>query len=38
MDQDDQIDPKNYSAILGLMISVFVMVFLAALLVSGGAS
>jgi len=35
MDQDDQIDPKNYSAILGLMISVFVMVFLAALLVSG---
>ena len=35
MDQDDQIDPKNYSAILGLMISVFVMVFLAALLISG---
>jgi len=35
MDQDDQIDPKNYSAILGLTISVFVMVFLAALLVSG---
>jgi hypothetical protein len=35
MDQDDQIDPKNYSAILGLMISVFVMVFLAALIVSG---
>ncbi len=36
MDRDGQIDPKNYSAILGLMISVFVMVFLAALLVSGG--
>ncbi len=35
MDQDNQIDPKNYSAILGLMISVFVMVFLAALLISG---
>jgi len=35
MDQDDQIDPKNYSTILGLMISVFVMVFLAALLISG---
>lgn len=36
MDHDDQIDPKNYSTILGLMISVFVMVFLIALLVSGG--
>jgi hypothetical protein len=36
MDRDGQIDPKNYSAILGLMISVFVVVFLAALLVSGG--
>ena len=35
MDRGDQIDPKNYSAILGLMISVFVLVILAALLVSG---
>lgn len=36
MDRYDQIEPKNYSAILGLMISGFVMVFLAALFVSGG--
>jgi hypothetical protein len=36
MDRDDQIDPKNYSKVLGLMISAFVLVFLAALLVSGG--
>jgi hypothetical protein len=36
MDRGNQIDPKNYSAILGLMISVIVMVFLAALIVSGG--
>jgi hypothetical protein len=36
MDHDDQIDPKNYSTILGLMISVFVMIFLIALLASGG--
>jgi hypothetical protein len=35
MDREDQIDPKNYSAVLGLMISVFVLVFLAALLISG---
>ena len=35
MDREDQIDPKNYSAISGLMISVFVLVFLAALLMSG---
>ena len=36
MDRDDQINPQNYSAILGLLISVFVVVFLAALLTSGG--
>ena len=35
MDREDQIDPKNYSAILGLMISGFVLVFLLALLISG---
>jgi len=35
MDREDQVDPKNYSAILGLMISVFVLVFLAALLLAG---
>lgn len=32
MDREGQIDPENYSAYLGLMISLFVMVFLAALL------
>jgi hypothetical protein len=36
MDRDGQIDPKNYSTILGLMISVFMMIFLIALLASGG--
>ena len=35
MDRNNQIEPKNYSAILGLMISAFVLVFLAALLFSG---
>ena len=35
MDREDQIEPKNYSAILGLMISAFVLVFLAALLITG---
>ncbi|HET6446423.1 MAG TPA: hypothetical protein VFI27_17780 [candidate division Zixibacteria bacterium] len=35
MDREDQIDPKNYSSILGLMISVLVLVFLGALLISG---
>ena len=35
MDREDQIDPKNYSSILGLMISVLVLVFLGALLKSG---
>jgi hypothetical protein len=35
MDRQDQIEPSNYSAILGLMISVFVLAFLIALLVTG---
>ena len=35
MDRAGEVDPRNYSAILGLMISVFVMVFLAALVISG---
>lgn len=34
MDRDDQIDPKNYSAVLGWMILVFILVFLAAILLS----
>lgn len=34
MDRDGRIDPENYSAKLGLMISVLVMLFLAALLLS----
>ncbi len=35
MDRAGEVEPRNYSAILGLMISVFVMVFLAALVISG---
>ncbi len=35
MDQAGQVDPKNYSAILGLMISAFVLLFLVALLLTG---
>ena len=35
MDRDDEIEPKNYSAILGLMIAAFVGVYLVALLISG---
>ena len=35
MDREDQIDPKNYSAILGVMIAAFVLVLVAALLISG---
>lgn len=35
MDRDGQIDPKNYSSILGLMISALVVVFVVALLVTG---
>lgn len=31
MDREGQIDPKNYSAVLGWMILVFVLVFLAAI-------
>jgi cytochrome bd-type quinol oxidase subunit 2 len=34
MDRDDQIDPKHYSGVLGVMILVFVLVFLAAILVT----
>ena len=36
MDRDLQLDPKNYSAILGVMISVFILVFLIAILLAGG--
>lgn len=35
MDRDGQIDPKNYSTILALMISGILMILLAALLISG---
>ena len=35
MDREDQVDPKNYSTILGLMISAFVLVLLMALFISG---
>lgn len=34
MDRDLQLDPKNYSAILGVMISVFILVFLIAILLA----
>lgn len=34
MDRDSQIDPKSYSAVLGWMILAFVLVFLAAILIS----
>lgn len=34
MDKDDQISPKNYSAVLGWMILGFVLVFLAAVIIS----
>jgi hypothetical protein len=34
MDRDDQIDPKNYSAVLGWMIFAFILVFLAAIFIS----
>jgi len=36
MDRDGQIKPKNYSAALGWMITVFILVFLIAILVSVG--
>jgi p-aminobenzoyl-glutamate transporter AbgT len=35
MDREEQIDPKNYSAILSLMIATFMLVFLVAMLISG---
>jgi len=34
MDRENQIDPKNYSAVLGWMIAVFILVFLAAVFIS----
>ena len=34
MDRDDQIDPKNYSRVLGGMILAFILAFLAAILIS----
>ena len=36
MDRDDQIDPKNYSAILSWMILGFILIFLSAIFVSVG--
>jgi hypothetical protein len=35
MDREGQIDPKNYSAVLGLIILLLVMAFVAALLITG---
>ena len=37
MDKADQIDPKNYSKVLGVMITVFILVFLAAFVISASA-
>ena len=34
MDRDNQIDPKNYSAVLGWMILAFVAIFLAVIVIS----
>lgn len=34
MDRDDQLEPRNYSSVLGLMILAFIFVFLAAILVT----
>jgi len=34
MDQEDQIDPKNYSIVLGWMILAFVLIFVVAILLS----
>lgn len=34
MDRKDQIDPKNYSSVLGWMIFVFILVFLIAIFIS----
>lgn len=36
MDRDDQIEPSNYSAVLGWLISAFVLVFVVATLLSRG--
>ena len=36
MDRDDQIDPKNYSAVLGRMILGIILIFLTAILLSVG--
>jgi hypothetical protein len=35
MDREGQINPKNYSTVLGWMIAVFILAFLAAIFVSG---
>ena len=35
MDRDGQINPKNYSTVLGWMIAVFILAFLGAIFVSG---
>lgn len=35
MDRDGQIDPPQYSKVLGWMISAFILIFLAAILLSG---
>jgi len=34
MDKADQIDPRNYSKVLGIMITVFLLVFLAAFVIA----
>jgi cytochrome bd-type quinol oxidase subunit 2 len=36
MDRDLQLDPRNYSAVLGVMISAFILVFLIAILLTTG--
>ena len=36
MDRDLQLDPRNYSAVLGAMISAFILVFLIAILAAAG--
>ena len=37
MDKADQIDPKNYSKVLGVMITFFIVVFLTAFVISASA-
>jgi len=34
MDRDDQIEPKNYSAVLGWMIMAFILAFVGATIIS----